>query len=565
MGTSYVELAESLMDEFLSWDPPYATQVGWHKYDQVLRDASESSRTRICRRIEELLQLLNVVSSEKLSPDDRLDVDLAAYILKLKLFEIADLKLFERESLACSEVGYSLFFLFMRDHPSFDERLESMISRLDEVPAFLAESRKALRSPSRIWNQAALEAGLEIPGLIRDIEKLAERKSCDLHKKERLAKVANAAIRTVEDHNKWLREKVIPKASPNFAIDIDEYEQYLKMKDWGVTAEEALEIGERYLELVRKQMAEVAKSIVPSGNPAEAMESMKSRHPETFEAALKAYREAVKRARDFLEQKDLVTIPENEKLLVLETPMFMRPMTPFAAQFEPGKFDESRTGMFLVTPDEDQSELLREHSYAEIENTTVHEAYPGHHLQGICSNANPSTIRILIASPDFGEGWGLYSEELMISSGFNDDPLGRFTYLNDLMFRIARMIVEVRLVKGGFTIDEGAQLFIDECGMDKKASWIEARSCAMSPTYYSSYFLGKLSIMQLREDFQRALGNKFSLKLFHDWLLYSGCLPLRFMRRAVAQKMKEQFDTDLGPQRETLYEYAMRKLAEDSY
>ena len=163
MGSSFVELAESLMDEFLSWDPSYATQVGWHKYDQVLRDASESSRTRICRRIEELLQLLNDVSSEKLSPDDRLDIDLADYILKLKLFEIADLKLFERESLACSEVGYSLFFLFMRDHPSFDERLESMISRLNEVPAFLAESRKALRSPFRIWNQAALEGGLEIP------------------------------------------------------------------------------------------------------------------------------------------------------------------------------------------------------------------------------------------------------------------------------------------------------------------------------------------------------------------------------------------------------------------
>ncbi|MFY9605808.1 MAG: DUF885 domain-containing protein [Thermoplasmata archaeon] len=563
MGASFVELAESLMDEFLSWDPSYATQVGWHKYDHVLRDASESSTKRICRRIAELLQQLNDVSSEKLSANDRLDLDLAAYILKLKLFEIKDLKLFERESLACSEVGYSLFFLFVRDHPSFDKRLESIIDRLDKVPAFLAESREALRSPFKIWNQAALEAGLEIPALIKDIEKLAAGKSCDLHKKDQLGKVAKAAIRAVEDHNKWLKEKVIPKASPRFSIDIDEYEQYLKIKEWGVTADEALEIGEKYLELVRKQLANVAKSIVPSANPTEVLELMKSTHPATFVVALKAYREAVKRARDFLAQKNIVTIPENEKLLVLETPMFMRPMTPYAAQFEPGKFDDSRTGIFLVTPDEGQPELLREHSYAEIENTTVHEAYPGHHLQGICSNTNPSRIRILIASPDFSEGWGLYCEELMISSGFNDNPLGRFTYLNDLMFRIARMIVEVRLAKGGFTIDEGAQLFVDECGMDKKTSWIEARSCAMSPTYYSSYFLGKLSIMQLREDVQRALGKKFSLRLFHDWLLYSGCLPLRFMRRAVAQKMKEQFDADLGPQRETLHEYAMRKLGED--
>jgi len=563
MDKTFAELAKSVMDEFLGWDPSYATQVGWHKYDHVLRDPSETARTQICGGLRDIVRVLKGIPDESLSADDRLDRDLAIYIMELKLFEINQLRFFERVSLAGNEVGYSLFFLLARDHPSFDERLESMINRLEAVPAFLKESSKSLKSPYGIWNETALETGLELPGLIRDIERLAETSYDDPLKKTRLAKAATTAIDAVNENNRWLREEVMPRASPRFTIGYDEYESYLKARDWGVSPEEALRIGERYLRLVRNRMAEVARRMVPSGNLAEAMESMKSNHPPTFEAALKEYREAARRAREFLVSKDMMTIPENEKLLVIETPMFMRPMCPSAAQFEPGKFDGVRTGMFAVTPDEKHPELLREHSYAGIGNTTVHEAYPGHHLQGICSNMNPSFIRILIASPDFSEGWGLYSEELMIESGFNDDPSGRFANLNDLMLRVVRLVVEVKIARGDLTIEAAAEMFTRECAMDRKTSWVEARSCAMYPTYSSSYFLGKLAILQLREEAERAIGERFSLKKFHDWLLYAGCLPMKFMRRAVALKMMEEFGVDLGPQRETLYEYAMRKAEED--
>lgn len=559
MDTGFVESARAIMDEFLGWDPSYATQVGWHKYDHLLRDPSENTGIRICTRLKEIIKNLASVESGSLSADDNLDRDLALYLMKLKLFELEQLKLHERGSQASTEIGYSLFFLFSRDCPPFDKRLDSLIRRLEETPSFLAESRDSLRAPLKIWNEVSLETGLHLPGFVYDIERLAEARCDDADKRGRLAKAARAAIAAIDSHNKWLREVIIPAAGPTSTIERDMYESYLKMKDWGVTPAEALRIGERYLRLVGNQMAELAKKMVPSGSVLDAMELVKSDHPPTFEAVLKEYRLAVKKAREFLISRDLVTIPEDEKLLVIETPMFMRPMCPSAAQFEPGKFDGSRTGMFLVTPDEEHPNMLREHSYAGICNTAVHEAYPGHHLQGICSNTNPSFLRILTASPDFSEGWGLYSEELMISEGFNDTPSGRFVNLNDLLLRVVRLVLEVRMVRGDFTIDDGARLFAEVCGMDSKSSWLEARSCAMSPTYSSSYFLGKLAIMQLREDAERALGDRFSLKLFHDWLLYSGCLPMRFMRRTVAQKMAERFGIDLGPQRETLYEYAMRR------
>ena len=82
----------------------------------------------------------------------------------------------------------------------------------------------------------------------------------------------------------------------------------------------------------------------------------------------------------------------------------------------------------------------------------------------------------------------------------------------------------------------------------------------MTPTYYSSYFLGKLGIMQLRDETEAAMGDKFSMKFFHDSLLYAGCMPMAFMRRALAMRLKDQYGIELGDQKESLYGYAMRNL-----
>jgi hypothetical protein len=81
----------------------------------------------------------------------------------------------------------------------------------------------------------------------------------------------------------------------------------------------------------------------------------------------------------------------------------------------------------------------------------------------------------------------------------------------------------------------------------------------MSPTYFSSYFIGKLAVLQLREDAERAMGSRFSLRFFHNALLGSGCMPMDFMRRAFEIRLREEYDIELSQQRETLYEYAMRK------
>ena len=546
------------MDEYLSWNPSHATQVGWHVYDHILEDISEESLAKCAKRCSQLILELTAVPEVSLSEDERIDRDLGMLVLRLKKYEIEQLRLHEKRADAGNRIGHSLFFLFIRDLPPFENRMESVMGRIEKIPKLLADSRKALKAPYRMWNEAQLEVGSEIPGLLKEIEATALKQMRDDKHKLRMKDAVARGVVAVEEYNRWLRDEVIPRADTKLTITPEEYDRLMELQGFGISTPEATRVFEAHLVRTRNRIADIAGQIVPSGNLDEAFEKMKSDHPQNFGAALKEYRESAWRAREFLLQRDFLTIPHGEKLQVIETPRFMRPMFAFAAQYEPGKYDGSRTGLYLVTPDDANPGLLREHNFAGVQNTTVHEGYPGHHLQGICANENPSYIRTLVMSPDYGEGWALYTEDFMISKGYNDNPLGRLANMSDLLFRIVRGLVDIGLPRGKMTLKEGAEFIAGECRMDLKASMLEARSCAMAPTYYTSYFLGKLGIMQLKEEVMNALGERFTEKFFHDSLLYSGCMPMTFMRRVVAKELKERHGVDLRPPKESLYEYGMK-------
>jgi len=557
MAASFLDFSKTLMDEYLSWDPLYATQLGWHKYDKSMRDVSRQAVEQQAMRCTQLIEELKRYPPDSLTPAERVDRDLAEHLLRLWLYEVKELKMHERVSSAATDIGNALFPLMIREHPSFDDRLEAIIARLEAVPQFLERSRNVLRAPNRVWNEEAYEAGKEIPALLRGIEALVVAKPLTPDRRDRLTRAMKKAADELEKHNNWLKVTIIPKASPRYALTPSEYATYISMKGYGVNPDEALRIGDVYLDLAKRKMRETVKEILPGGDLTKALEMMKSDRPRSFDEAFKEYKDAVRRCRDFVIKSNLLTVPSGEDLLVLETPEFMRPIIPF--QTQPGKFDTNRTGLFLVTPTGDNTELLKEHAFSTMANSAVHEGYPGHHVQSICSRSNPSYIRALCFSPDYIEGWGLYVEDLMLQQGFNNTPMGRLANLNDLIYRIVRLIAEIKLSKGFLTLDSASELFRKECGIEITSAKIEARSCAMFPAYYSAYLIGKLAIMQLREEVQVAMAEKYSLKAFHDMFLYSGCMPVKLMRQAVAVKLKEQYDAELPPRTESLYQYAMRR------
>jgi uncharacterized protein (DUF885 family) len=262
---------------------------------------------------------------------------------------------------------------------------------------------------------------------------------------------------------------------------------------------------------------------------------VKDDQPASFEAALDAYRDAMLRARAHLIEHDLVTVPADERIDVIATPEYLRNVIPFAAYFEPATFDKDPKGIYIVTPAvDDNPTAMREHNFAGISNTSIHEAYPGHHLQLDTARRNGSLTRLLADAPEFVEGWGMYSELMMREHGFDDGPAFRVIMHTDAVWRACRIILDVRLHRGEISAEEATDFLVEQTNFERPNAAAEVSWYTYRPTYPLSYLLGRTLLLGLRDDEERRLGDRFSLKTFHDTLLRNGSLPISFHRRLLA-------------------------------
>jgi uncharacterized protein (DUF885 family) len=237
-------------------------------------------------------------------------------------------------------------------------------------------------------------------------------------------------------------------------------------------------------------------------------------------------------------QQQIASIPSGETLRIVETPVFLRPIIPYAAYLPPGMLEDKQEGLFMVTPvdpgasTEDQEQKLKGHYWAKLPITALHEAYPGHHLQQIWANQSESIPRRLgsITATLFIEGWAFYCEELLEQMGYIDLPIQRLGRLSDQLWRAARIILDASLHTKGMTVEEAIQFLVNECHLEPANARAEVRRYTQTPTQPQSYLMGKLAILEIVDEYRRAHPHS-SMREMHDAILACGSLPPRLMRK----------------------------------
>jgi uncharacterized protein (DUF885 family) len=303
----------------------------------------------------------------------------------------------------------------------------------------------------------------------------------------------------------------------------------------GIATDDILAIGWRQLEVMHVARRDAGRGIDPGLDESAAVDRVKADGPPDFGAALAAYREAMLRARAFVERRDLATLPADDAIEVMATPAHMRRLIPLAAYFEPAAFDRPLRGVYVVTPSvPGDVRPMVEHNWSSIVNTSVHEAYPGHHLQFSAALASPTPARLLVDAPEFHEGWGMYCEQMMLEEGFEDTPARRVIVATDAIWRACRIILDIGLHRGELGVDDAIDFLVAHTRFERPVARAEVHRYTQAPGYNLSYLLGKVLLLRLRADEQARLGETFSLKAFHDSLLYSGSLPISFHRRLLA-------------------------------
>ena len=528
----FYDLVEARFRRLVRANPVYGTYVGLHDGDDRWGDGTRDALLQELADERAHLASIEALDPAGLSPSARFERELELHNLRRVIFDTEVVRTWERRSTALDLVGDGLFLGLARDFAPLPERLEALTGRLESVPAYLVEHRtRAVVPQVRLWQELELETADGLPSFF-DVIVYASRGvlgEADLARLERAARAARAAVRA---HAEWV-EGTLESAADEWALGRERYEELVGLRAFdGLDADAILDVG--YAQLVENKAARVAaaREIDPTVDEATVIDRIKSDQPPDFAAALEAYREVMVRARRHLIERDLLSVPDDERLEVVETPAYLRNLIPFAAYFDPPKFDREPTGIYIVTPSVgNDPNAMREHNYSSISNTSIHEAYPGHHLQLSVANRHPSLTRLMADAPEFVEGWGMYSEQMMREEGFDDAPNFRLNMYTDAIWRACRIILDVRMHRGEMGVDEAIRFLVEQTSFEEANARAEVHRYTYTPTYQLSYLLGKTLLLQLRADERRRRGDAFGLKRFHDALLRAGSLPISFQRR----------------------------------
>ncbi len=524
-------LVEDMFNHFMKQDPVSATFMGLHQFDGEMPDGSREAVLEEMEFKRRCLSKFETFRTDVFSREKALDCKLAVYGLKLQLFEDESLRFWESMPSGVNTVGDALFPLFARDFAPFESRLKSIVERVEKAPVFLEETKGRISKPVKIWVEIAAESSRTLPLFLDAVTSAAQSKGLGSH---RLEEAVKDLLIYLKDYEEWLSAEVTPKAQADFAIGREKFEELLRLRGFDMLSGEMLVFGEVSLREEKKCLEELSRKIDPSRTVEEVKAEIKSHHPATFEEALETVRSTVQEAKRFVVERGFATIPEGEDLLVMETPKYLRHLIPFAAYFSPAKFELRKTGIYITTPPDGDAEVMSELNYASVSNTAVHEGYPGHHLQLTYTALHPSLMRALFQGTEFIEGWAHYCEEAMKTLGWRDTLEARFMQTVDLVWRAARIVIDVKLSSGSMSFNEAVDFLVGETGMARSCAVAEVKRYTYTPGYQLSYYLGKHLIKGLKKDAEERWGERYSDARFHNLLLGCGGFPVKILREVVA-------------------------------
>lgn len=200
------------------------------------------------------------------------------------------------------------------------------------------------------------------------------------------------------------------------------------------------------------------------------------------------------------------------------------------ASYEAPAVDGSRPGVFYIN-----TYNLKAQPKWGMTTLSLHEAAPGHHFQIAIKQelTGVPEFQRFSGYTAFEEGWALYAEYLGIEMGLFTDPYQYFGKLSDEMLRAMRLVVDTGLHSKGWSREQAIQYMKDNSPMAESDIVAEVERYMAIPGQALSYKVGQLKILALRARAEKALGDKFDLKAFHDQILTSGSLPMEVMENKI--------------------------------
>ncbi len=552
------EAFESLADKFVndipSFSPVAATWIGDHRRDADLDDVDADARDNLLASLSGYREALEAIDRDELTLANQIDYELLSSDIAARTWSLQELQEWAWNPLYyVNTAGSSIYNLVARDFAPLEERLGNAAARLEQFPRFLAQARSSL-VPERVPKIHAETAVAQNLGVVSIIENMIvpELDSLAPDTRERLEAAIEVARDALAEHQTWLEEELLPRANGDFRIGADKYDTKLAFAlNSPLSRKEVTARAWREYDAVRNEMYEVARTVYSARHPyteypdqpdeaykqaiiRAALEEAYAKLPPR-DGLVDLAKQYLQQAIDFVIENNIVTMPE-EPVEIIIMPEFQRGVT-LAYLDPPGPLDSEQPAFYAIAPlpdnwsEEQVESFLREYNMLSMQDLTIHEGVPGHALQLALSNRYPSTLRAVLWSGPFVEGWAVYAEQMMIEQGYLDhDPLMKLINLKWYLRAITNAIIDSAIHVDGMTEDAAMRLMVEGGFQEEREAagkWVRAQ---LTSAQLSTYFVGYQEHLELRAAMEAAWGDEFTLRRYHDQALSYGSPPVRFVR-----------------------------------
>ena len=542
------------LDEECKRHPVFSSQQGNREFDGLMDDLSPEARQADKDRDADTLRSLNqFAKSKSLSRNGEIDLEIWQSFLQYRLWQSANSDDFANDPriylIYCSD---SVFGLFTQSTLPKHRNIANATTRIAAIPKVIEAAKASIKNPPKEITEVAIK---RTEGAISFYEKDIFAIADESPQVSSLATPSRQAVAALRDYKQFLEHDVLPRSTGDWRIGKAKFAEKLAMElDAGLTAQEVIDVAESESTRVELEMYYVAKQLwhrtfqrepLPPDDPEGRRETIRRVLKElgkdhgSSESLVEDAKSTVNKIKDFIRQKNLLTLPNPDQCSIILMPEFQRGFS--LAYLNPAPpLDASAKSLYAIAPppedwpEERKEALLQEYNSAMLQVLTIHEAYPGHYVQLDYGNRHESLIRKVLYSGVFAEGWAVYTEQMMLDEGYGNGDLSlRLHQLKFYMRAVLNAILDHRMHCDGMTDEEAMALLVDRGFQTTGEAAGKVLRAKQSSCQLSTYFIGRTAFYRLRQQVQRKRGPQFQIGKFHEEVLGHGTIPVKYLPELV--------------------------------
>lgn len=555
------DLMDDIWQYELSISPLMASSHGQHESDSLLADISPTGLAEQNKQFVDFLTALQKIDAKSLDRDAQ--INLLMQIRRVKNY--IDQYQFKAHYVPLtSEYGFHSGMASLAKRTRFKtlQNYQDYLTRLSQFPTYFKQQIGWMREGIKVGMvqpkavlkgyEQSISSHFDMPveesPFYQPFKDLSSLSISD-DEKQQLADKAKKIVKqnvfaAYKEYYQFFTTEYYPNAKDNIASKtwpngLDYYQnRIVYYTTTQQSAEQIHQIGLQEVARIRKEMQHVVDELKFEGDINQFIEFLRT-DPQFY----------AKTAEELLKHASYVAKKMDAKLPKL---FYKLPRTPYGVAPVPESIaPKYTTGRYVSPSKDDEPGYYWVNTYAldkrplyAIPALTLHEAVPGHHLQGALASEMeemPPVRRYTYISA-FGEGWGLYSEYLGKEVGIYDDLYDEFGRLSYEMWRACRLVVDTGMHIKGWSRQQALDYMLENTALSEHNVRTEIDRYISWPAQALSYKIGEIEIKKLRQEAELALGDKFDLRAFHDAILEHGSVPLSVLRENILIFISNQQD-----------------------